>query len=99
MDFVHIRKDDKHVKKEKLKAKELKQSRWWKDILAKGVCHYCKNKFTPNQLTLDHIVPVSRGGTSTKNNCVPACDKCNKEKSVMTPVEMILQKIKDEQKL
>jgi len=35
-------------------------------------------------------VPVSRGGTSTKGNVVPACEACNKTKKYLTPAERIL---------
>jgi 5-methylcytosine-specific restriction protein A len=95
-DWYPIQKDPKHSAKQRQKAQELKRSQWWKNILAKGVCHYCQGKFTPTELTMDHIVPVARGGTSTKGNVVPACKKCNTNKKLSTPVEEALKKIASE---
>jgi 5-methylcytosine-specific restriction protein A len=42
---------------------------------------------------MDHIVPIARGGKSTKGNVVPCCKKCNNEKKYLTPVEMKLKAI------
>jgi len=39
------------------------------------------------EMTLDHVVPRSRGGTSTWENCVLACLDCNKRKANRTPSE------------
>ncbi len=93
-DYIHIEKDLKHINKEKLKARELKKSQWWKNKLAEGICYYCHKKFAPDELTMDHIVPLSRGGKSTKGNVVTCCKICNNEKKYLTPVDMILSKIK-----
>jgi 5-methylcytosine-specific restriction endonuclease McrA len=38
-------------------------------------------------LTCDHVIPVSRGGSSTLDNLVTACLACNLAKSTMTPKE------------
>ena len=40
-------------------------------------CHYCQRR---TKLTLDHVIPLSRGGTHTKENIVPACQSCNSKK-------------------
>ncbi len=45
------------------------------------------NPSPPKELTLDHIVPVARGGRSTRNNCVPACKECNNRKKNLLPLE------------
>lgn len=87
--FVEGFVDKKHVAKEKLKAKELRQSSWWKQKVALGECHYCKQKFAPATLTMDHVVPISRGGRSTKGNTVPACKECNNKKKYYTPADLI----------
>ena len=39
---------------------------------------------------MDHIVPVARGGRSTKGNVATACKECNTKKSLLTPAEMLL---------
>jgi len=87
--------DPKRLKKEREKARELRKSNWWKNKIASGVCHYCGEKFKPSELTMDHVVPLARGGSSTKNNLVPACEQCNKKKKLETPVESLLKKLND----
>lgn len=79
--------DDEQIKRERRKARELRKSQWWKNRVGRGVCHYCQMSVAPAELTLDHIVPVSRGGKSTRGNCVPACKDCNNRKKQLTPVE------------
>ncbi len=48
-------------------------------------CQYCGCQPANDELTIDHIVPRSRGGTSTWQNCVLACVKCNHVKADRTP--------------
>ena len=74
------------VKKEKSKARELKASQWWKRKKAKGLCHWCQKNFPAKELTMDHIVPVSRGGKTTKGNVVPSCKECNNNKKYLLPM-------------
>ena len=76
--FLEVTEEDE--RREREKARELRQSRWWKNRIATGICYYCGMKVAPKELTLDHLVPVSRGGKSTKTNCVPACKSCNKDR-------------------
>ena len=40
---------------------------------------------------MDHIVPLSRGGKSTKGNLVVACEPCNSDKKYYTAAELILK--------
>jgi len=75
------------IKRERRKARELRMSQWWKRRLAKGICHYCGRPTSPGELTMDHIVPIARGGRSTKGNIVPACKACNTEKQQRLPME------------
>lgn len=96
-DWIDIRKDDAHVARERKKARELKRSAWWQAILQKGVCHYCGEKFPPGELTMDHIVPVARGGRSVKGNIVPCCKDCNSEKKYLTPAELIIRQLEQEE--
>lgn len=79
--------DDDHINRERRKARELRKSQWWKNRIARGTCHYCGAVVSPAELTLDHVVPVSRGGRSSKGNCVPSCKECNTRKKQLTPVE------------
>ncbi len=75
------------IQKEKAKAKKLKKTSWWKKKKSSGICYYCKRKFKPNELTMDHIIPISRGGESIKENIVPCCKECNSKKKSLLPIE------------
>ena len=75
------------IRRERRKARELRASQWWKRRLAKGVCHYCGRKTPPAELTMDHVVPVSRGGRTTKGNVVACCKACNDQKKQLLPYE------------
>ena len=90
-EWFHFQVDEREVKRERAKARELRGSQWWKSLIGKGICHYCSGRFPPAELSMDHVVPLARGGKSTKGNIVPACKKCNQEKRLATPVERILQ--------
>ena len=79
--------DESDVRREKQKARELRRSQWWKRRLAKGQCHYCRKSFSPADLTMDHVVPLIRGGKSRKGNIVPACKECNNKKKYLLPIE------------
>lgn len=50
-------------------------------------CQYCLIGFMPNELTIDHVVPRSRGGTNDWSNCVTSCEDCNSKKADLTPQE------------
>ena len=52
--------------------------------LYKSDCFYCG---APEDITLDHVVPLSRGGRHSIGNIVPACGKCNYSKNNKTIVE------------
>jgi 5-methylcytosine-specific restriction protein A len=79
--------DDMAVDRERCKARQLRQSQWWKRQLARGRCYYCGKSFPSRSLTMDHIVPLSRGGKSKKGNVVPACKDCNNKKKYLLPME------------
>ena len=89
-DWIDIKSDTNHIKREREIARDLRNSSWWKNLLAKGECYYCRQKFAPEELTMDHIVPVARGGKSTRGNIVPCCKECNNRKKYLTPAEMII---------
>ena len=48
-------------------------------------CHYCGRRPRSDQLTIDHVVPRSLGGRTTWENCVVACEDCNKRKGNRPP--------------
>ena len=52
-----------------------------------NLCLYCGGEFPLEQLSRDHILPVSRSGADSWTNCVTACKRCNHRKSNRTPEE------------
>src|SRR5207249_9625457 len=48
-------------------------------------CQYCGARPGSAELTIDHVVPRSHGGTSSWENCVLACVTCNRHKANRTP--------------
>ncbi|MEK6628132.1 MAG: HNH endonuclease [Bdellovibrionota bacterium] len=89
---------DSHKKKEKEKAKVLRSGTWWKQVLGKGVCYHCELKFKASELTMDHLIPIARGGKSDKKNCVPSCKDCNTKKGYKTRAEMAIDELSNESK-
>jgi HNH endonuclease len=53
----------------------------------RDLCAYCGNVFSHYKLTIDHVLPKSRGGKNTWANCVTACKPCNHHKGDRTPEE------------
>lgn len=51
------------------------------------VCQYCGAKHAKTDLTIDHVIPRSRGGRDTWENLVLACVACNMRKRNLTPDE------------
>src|SRR5688572_28823109 len=50
-------------------------------------CQYCGSQPGPEELTIDHVAPRSRGGVSSWENCVLACVPCTRRKAERTPAE------------
>lgn len=64
----------------------------------RGVCFYCERKMVKltwnnahneRQATLDHIVPLSKGGEDAEDNIVCACIRCNRDKADMMPMDFL----------
>ena len=79
--------DEADLRRERAKARELRQSQWWKNQRGRGRCHYCGGQFPAKELTMDHIVPLVRGGRTSKSNIVPCCKPCNTQKMNLVPSE------------
>lgn len=87
MEFFVVEVTEEELRKERAKARELRQSQWWKRKRSGGICYFCGRRFHPKELTMDHIVPLIRGGRSVKGNLVPACKECNNKKKNLLPIE------------
>lgn len=83
--------DEKQKKQEKAKARDLRHSSWWKNKLQEAVCYYCEKKTETQFLTMDHKVPISKGGKSTKNNIVLCCKDCNTKKQNNIATDMLIK--------
>jgi 5-methylcytosine-specific restriction endonuclease McrA len=77
--------EEEEIRREKAKARLLRASQWWKRKCARGVCHWCGKTVAPGDLTMDHVLPLARGGKTTKNNVVPCCKECNVRKKSRMP--------------
>ncbi len=56
----------------------------WRD---NNQCQYCANYFPLDKLTMDHVLPKSRGGINSWENLVAACKRCNQKKGSRTTKE------------
>ena len=58
-------------------------------------CQYCGQKLPTGKLSLDHIVPRSRGGVESWDNIVAACLRCNVRKGNRTPLEANMRLLRE----
>ena len=80
-------------KKERNKLSLIKKKNWWKNKISKGICFYCNKSFNKNELTIDHKIPISKGGRSVKGNLVPCCKECNNNKKSDIVVELKIEEL------
>ncbi len=78
----------------KVPQREVKFNR--RNIFARdhNTCQYCGKKFPTSELSLDHIIPRSRGGDTCWENIVCACVRCNVRKGGRTPLQASLRLIR-----
>ena len=50
-EWIDLQSDPVHVKRERQRARELRQTDWWRAALQKGVCHYCGKNVGAANLT------------------------------------------------
>lgn len=79
-----------HIRRERAKARELRASQWWRQQIGPGLCYHCSGKFEKHELTMDHLLPLARGGKTTKSNVVVACRSCNASRGHVLDVERTL---------
>lgn len=74
------------ILREYLKPKNVvKFSRATLFIRDEGTCQYCGSRLTYKTATIDHVIPSSKGGRTSWNNCALSCSKCNSEKGNSYP--------------
>jgi 5-methylcytosine-specific restriction endonuclease McrA len=57
-------------------------------------CQYCSDKLPTQELTFDHVIPVSQGGRKDWENIVTCCVSCNRRKGGRTPEEARMRLVK-----
>lgn len=82
LDYIHIPYERKSLSR--------------KNILLRdhNTCQYCGKASSPQELTLDHVLPRSRGGSSGWDNLVACCRPCNNRKGDRTPEEARMRLLK-----
>lgn len=69
----------------RLRLKDERRWRYIRTLILPAACFYCG---TPDARSVDHVIPVSRGGAQWDlDNLVPACVSCNSKKGNRTPGE------------
>ena len=68
-----------------------------KNILLRdrNTCQYCAEVLPSSELTLDHVIPRSRGGLSTWENLVACCHPCNRRKGNRLPGEAAMHLMRE----
>jgi len=74
----------KHISKRKFYLSCTRKNVFWRDGY---ICQYCGGKFKNSELSLDHVMPKSRGGKKIWSNIVTSCHRCNNKKRDRTPEE------------
>ncbi len=54
-----------------------------------GHCFYCRKVLALDQMELDHVVPLSRGGSHTPGNVQLLCRRCNRRKHARCPISFL----------
>ena len=66
MEIFFAPASQEHQKKERRKAAELKKTAWWKQQKGQGKCYHCGQRFAPQELTMDHKIPIVRSDRQKK---------------------------------
>ena len=81
----------KMVKRPKTSVKFSRQNIYARD---RYKCQYCGNQYPTEELTYDHVMPKSRGGTTEWENIVTCCIDCNRKKGGRIPSEASMQLVR-----
>lgn len=87
-----------------MKAKSRARGRWWSTLvdMCGHHCPYCGVRMEGkrmSRLTVDHFVPLNRGGTNRLENLMPACSRCNTDKGDSEPYVWMRRKGIDIQRI
>lgn len=74
----------KYVRKYQFSLTCNRKNVFWRDEYR---CQYCTKQFRYSELTMDHVLPKSKGGPKTWGNIVTSCKSCNSKKKDKTPRE------------
>jgi 5-methylcytosine-specific restriction enzyme A len=85
MDYTVV--EEQHIRREKERARRLRQTTWWMRKTHPGVCHYCHRNVGRQLLTMDHVVPLSRGGKSSKGTSSRHARAVITRKKYLLPIE------------
>lgn len=80
-----------YIRKSPIPLSPTRANIYWRD---NHQCQYCRKFDHHRRLTLDHVIPKSRGGDKSWLNLVTCCEKCNQEKGDKTPSEASMELIK-----
>lgn len=65
-------------------------------LIQKCKCFYCQEDITPLNANIDHVVPVSKGGTNIHTNLVASCVRCNDEKGNSHPTQQQVTRAREQ---
>lgn len=79
LDFLgHVDHQPKKNRRKSFRDAKHKRRKLW---LKNPHCNYCNKELLYSESTLDHVIPVSKGGKNKNTNLVLACKDCNTKKS------------------
>ena len=73
-----------YIQKRRVSMSPTRKNIYWRD---QYTCQYCSEEFRYRELSLDHVIPKSRGGGRGWLNLVTCCHTCNQKKGNKTPSE------------
>jgi len=80
----------KYIRTKPIPLSPTRSNIYWRDKLT---CQYCGKTEDKRRMTLDHVIPKSRGGPKTWLNLVTCCVSCNQKKGDKTPSEASMELI------
>jgi 5-methylcytosine-specific restriction endonuclease McrA len=88
-EIAYLAQERRRARKMAAPIRDLTQKQWRAIKAAFGNrCAYCGEHF--ERLTMDHVIPLSKGGSHTASNVVPACRSCNCRKATNIWVPIVL---------